>query len=601
MAREDFAVFVDNLKARAVIEDVVGQYVALKRNGNRYVGLCPFHSEKTGSFTVFADTQSYYCFGCGAGGDVITFIRSIENLDYMDALHFLADRYGMTVPEREGEGEYRHRRAVILEINKEAARHFREVLLSPEGAGCLAYYRKRALTDATIRHFGLGYAKDSWDDLVGHLRKKGYTLDQIETAGLGIRGKKGGLYDRFRDRAIFPIIDTTGNVIAFGGRRLDDTKPDAKYINSPDTPVFKKSRALFGLNFAKNAPGEKLLLCEGNIDVISLHQAGFPFAVAACGTAITSEHARLMARYAKEVYLSLDSDEAGQRAARKAMALLEEAGLRVKVLSYSGAKDPDEYLQKFGSERFEKVLEASGSPIRFELNRALRQHDLSIPEEKAEFLKAACAILAGVNSPVEQEIYLSRVAKETEIPIDMLRAEVKTMSERRVAEARKKALRAERERTDGIRDRLNPERSANLRAARAEEALIALLLKHPDYLKKLDPPVTEADFVTTFNRRIFALLWEEIEAGLSPSLSSLAARLTTEETARLTQYTVQAVTAEDELQLARDCAEVLHEQAKQASLAALSPDEIQNYLDRKRNAKEGVNSDGRESEKADRR
>ncbi len=582
MARADFDLFIEQLKSRATIEDVVSQYVTLRRAGNRFVGLCPFHSEKTGSFTVYVDSQSYYCFGCGNGGDVITFIRNIEKLDYMDAVHFLADRYGMQVPEREGAGEYRQRRAVTLAINKEAARHFHENLKSPIGEKGMAYFKARNLSASTITRFGLGYAPDSWDDMLKHLQSKGFTREQIETAGLALRGQKGGYYDRFRNRVIFPIIDTTGNVIAFGGRILEGGS-GAKYLNSPDTPVFKKSQVLFALNFAKNAPTDRLLLCEGYMDVISLHQAGFPFAVAPLGTAVTPEHARLVARYAKEVILALDADEAGQTAMNKAIRYFEETGIKVRILSIKEAKDPDEYIQKFGADRFRRLLDGSGSQISFLLDKERRNYDLSIPEDKSEYLKKAVLILSNIKSLVEREVYIGRVSEQTEIPAEFIRVEIKQLAERRKTAEQKKQIREEMDKMSGKRDRINPEKSVNLKAARAEEGLIAILLKHPDYYKKLDPPINEEHFVTQFNRNIFRLMRERIEEDGTVSVSVLSQHLTVEEVARLTQYTVTAVPADNELKQACDYAKVLHLQG--GDMTEMDPSDIRAYLEQKKGYK----------------
>lgn len=310
----DFDMFLDQLKSRLRIEDVVSEYVSLRKSsGSRFVGLCPFHSEKTPSFTVFTDDQHFYCFGCGKGGDLITFIRQIESLDYMDALRLLADKAGLDMPQERGDGEYRKRRETVLKINREAARHFHSNLTGGPGEPARAYFSKRRLSQSTITRFGLGYAPDSWDDCLKHLQGLGYTGQQIEAAGLALRGKSGGYYDRFRNRVMFPIIDTRGNVIGFGGRVLTDEQP--KYLNSPDTVAFKKSNNLFALNFAKNTGSGRLILCEGYMDVISLHQAGFPEAVATLGTAITDDQSRIMARYAKEVIIAYDSDGAGRAAA----------------------------------------------------------------------------------------------------------------------------------------------------------------------------------------------------------------------------------------------------------------------------------------------
>ena len=463
----DFDMFLDQLKSRLRIEDVVSEYVSLRKSsGSRFVGLCPFHSEKTPSFTVFTDDQHFYCFGCGKGGDLITFIRQIESLDYMDALRLLADKAGLDMPQERGDGEYRKRRETVLKINREAARHFHSNLTGGPGEPARAYFAKRRLSQSTITRFGLGYAPDSWDDCLKHLQGLGYTGQQIEAAGLALRGKSGGYYDRFRNRVMFPIIDTRGNVIGFGGRVLTDEQP--KYLNSPDTVAFKKSNNLFALNFAKNTGSGRLILCEGYMDVISLHQAGFPEAVATLGTAITDDQSRIMARYAKEVIIAYDSDGAGRAAADKAIRLLTQTGVTVRVLSMPDSKDPDEYINKHGPDRFRRLLDGSGSHTTYRLDKARAKYDLEIVEDKAAYLKEAVQILASLPSPMEREIYVLRLAQQTDVAADVIKAEIQSIMEQRRKQYKEQEVRTERDKSAGAKDRRKPAKRQHLEAAKAE-------------------------------------------------------------------------------------------------------------------------------------
>lgn len=352
--------FIEELRLNCDIESVISSYVQLRRRGRILTGLCPFHSEKTGSFTVYPESQSFYCFGCGAGGDVIGFIRRIENLDYVEAIRFLAGRAGMTVPDDAREDRTAMLKTKILEMNREAAHFYFEKLIAPEGKSALNYLLGRGLTPKTIKHFGLGYAPTGRNNLTDMLSKKGFKYEDMEAACLARRGKNGGYYDVFRDRVMFPIIDLRGNVIGFGGRKMEGDGP--KYYNSPDTPVFKKTKNLFALNFAKKQKLDNLILCEGYMDVIAMHQAGFTQAVASLGTSLTADQCRLAASYTDEAVLAYDSDEAGQKATRRAINLLDEAGIRSRVLSIEGAKDPDEFIKKFGAARFKRLIEGLQEP-----------------------------------------------------------------------------------------------------------------------------------------------------------------------------------------------------------------------------------------------
>ena len=404
--------FLQELQFKTDIEDIISTYVTLKRTGNTSKGLCPFHNEKTPSFTVYHDTQSYYCFGCGAGGNAITFIKNIENVDYIDAVKILAQRAGLQMPEDNYDNSVAKTRRKVLEINKEAARFFNSYMKSPEGKVGLQYFLNRGLSIKTITHFGLGYAPDKWDELLKHLKSKGFYLNDIEQAGLIKKNKNGGYYDIFRNRVMTPIIDVRGNVIAFGGRVLDDSKP--KYVNTSDTLVYKKTNELFGLNLAKDSGTNSLILCEGYMDVISMHQAGFTNAVAGCGTALTSEQVKLISRYANEVVLAYDGDEAGKKALNKAMELFSTTDVKVRVPRFVGGKDPDEIIKKQGIERFKAMLEGASNKIEYQLLNARGKYNLKSTQGKIDFLKIAVKILSNA-SPIEQDLYISRLAEELDV------------------------------------------------------------------------------------------------------------------------------------------------------------------------------------------
>ncbi|MGN0568299.1 MAG: DNA primase, partial [Acutalibacteraceae bacterium] len=382
--------FLEELRSRVDIESVISPYVNLRRRGKNLVGLCPFHNEKTPSFTVYPENDSFYCFGCGVGGDVITFVRRIENLDYLEAVKMLADRAGMALPEDGFDDSMAKQRTAVLEANRAAAKFFHAELMSERGREALDYFLGRGLTIETIRHFGLGYAPDGWRALKNHLNQKGFDDTLLESANLLRRSEKNGkvnYYDNFRNRIMFPIIDPRGNVIAFGGRVMDDSKP--KYINTSDTLVYKKSNGVFALNFAKNGNDGKLIVAEGYMDVIALHQAGFTNAVACLGTALTKEQANLLSRYAKEVLISYDSDEAGQKATARAINIFSSTGLEVRVLRLSGGKDPDEIIRKYGAQRFRDIIEGAANDTEYRILRAREGIDISSDDGNLKFLSLA--------------------------------------------------------------------------------------------------------------------------------------------------------------------------------------------------------------------
>ncbi|MEA4831847.1 MAG: DNA primase [Oscillospiraceae bacterium] len=493
--------FIQELKMRVSLEDIAGQYVRLKRAGSNLVGCCPFHSEKTPSFTIYSPGDHFYCFGCGAGGDVITFVMRIEALDYMSAVEQLAERAGMKVPDEGQDAGQRTDKQRYYEINKKAARYFYEILMSPRGEPGMKYLIKRGLGVETIRHFGLGYAGDDFDGLVGYLSREGFTAEEMKTAFLaGIGSKSGKPFDYFRGRVMFPIIDLNGKVCAFGGRIIGDGNP--KYLNSSDTPVFKKSRTLFAGNYAKNAGTDSLILCEGYMDVIALHAAGFTNAVATLGTSLTGEQSRLMRRYASKVFLCYDSDEPGKKAAKRAIELLDAADIKVKVITLQGAKDPDEYIKTFGKAAFQEVLDGSEGQIEYTFNSIKAGYDLNVPEDKLRFAREICAKLSGIRSPLEKEVYIERLRELTGLDASILRAEADRSAKRAVRSAVRERTEADLKKTAGYGDTANPEKIKYPAACAKEEGIIGILLLRPEYLadEKTRTLVDPGNFVTAFGR-----------------------------------------------------------------------------------------------------
>ena len=510
---------IEEVVSRTDIVQLISGYVTLRRAGSNMVGLCPFHSERTPSFTVFPGSNSFFCFGCSAGGDAITFVRRAENLDYPDAVEFLAKRVGVTVIDTDvHETRSRFDRKRLLEMNREAAHFFHSSLFAdtPDAAEAREYLMgKRALSSATVKHFGLGYAPPDYYALTPHLLSLGYTEDELLAAALSRKSEKNGkLYDYFRGRVMFPIIDVQGNVIAFGGRVLDDSKP--KYLNTSDTPVFKKHRNLFALNFARGECSERLILCEGYMDVIALHAAGFPQAVATLGTAITPDQARIMSRYSKKVVISYDMDQAGRLAADKATKLLEEVGVEVTLLKLPGGKDPDEFIRNSGPDAFQKVLEGSQSKFDYTLDRTLSKYDLSDPQQKIQALAELRASIAGFSSSSEREVYIGVVADKFSIPAKSLREDVDRLIARQRREFKKKEGDALRQSITGFQDRINPEFSRTPGVARTEETVLGLLLLDPNYralIHRDEPILTENDFLTEFSRRVFCAVRDRIGDG----------------------------------------------------------------------------------------
>ena len=519
--------FIQQLKQSCDMERIVSGYLPLKKKGRYLVGLCPFHSEKSPSFYVYPQNQSFYCFGCGAGGDVITFIRRIENLEYMEAVKLLADRCGLELPMDSDQSDARSMlKKRVLEINRESARFFHSCLMSEQGRQAYEYLISRGRDRKTIRHFGLGYAPAGWDGLLNHLRAKGFSDNDMLEANVVTKGKYGS-HDRFSNRVIFPIIDLRGNVVAFGGRALDDK--GAKYLNSSDTPVFKKSKTLFALNFAKTSKRPGLILAEGYMDVIAIHQAGFDNAVATLGTALTEEQARLISQYAERVVLAYDSDGPGQAATKRAMNIFDEVGVKVSVLSMTGAKDPDEFIKKYGAERFAMLLDNSRNPVEFELSKLRTTYDTAQADGKVGYLKEACKLFAGIRNPVEREVYITQTANELAISPQAIKAQIENLDKRESYRQRKQQ-RADTNiyigRMAAAKDDL--QRRTNLRYAMAEEGVLFCLMKNPDSYPQVSNRVSEQDFVTDINRQLYLALSQRLEQGQTVEMIDLSSQLSPE-------------------------------------------------------------------------
>ncbi len=501
---------IDEIVYRNDIEGVIGSYVTLKRAGSNYQANCPFHSERTPSFTVFTSTKSFYCFGCGAGGDVISFIMRAENMDYVDALKYLADRAGISIPDEGGDQKEGVSRKRLYALNLDAAKFFRECLFDPKiGSEAMKYLKeKRQLDSATIKHFGLGFAPNDFTALTKKMRSLGYTEEELISGFLCKRSEKSGrLFDLYRNRVIFPIIDTSGNIVAFGGRVMDDSTP--KYLNSSDTPAFKKSRHLFALNYARKHSEERMILCEGYMDVIALHAAGFENAVATLGTAITSEQARIFAKYTKKVVICYDSDSAGQNAATKAMRLLGEVGLDVRVIKLGGAKDPDEYIKKFGKESFGQSLDESKTGFEFRMDKILGEHDISLADQKIKASAKICEIISDVHNNIERDIYIQRAAQVLGVSEDSVKRDVERMRYRRMRENQKKQSQDIVMSIKNIGDRVNPDAAVHVEANDIEENLLAMMLIFDEYRHAVAMGETELvgdDFVTGFGRKVFDTL-----------------------------------------------------------------------------------------------
>jgi len=522
--------YLQELRMRADIEQLISPYVKLRRSGRALMGLCPFHNEKTGSFAVYPDSSSFYCFGCGAAGDAVSFLMRMERLDYIEAVKALSQRVGMQLPEDNYDDALAKKRLRILAANRQAARFFHSQLKEPTGQVGLEYWLgRRGLSPQIVKQFGLGYAPQSWDALLNFMRSSGYSPEELVEANLVSRSDKHGktsYYDRFRGRVMVPIIDLRGNVVAFGGRVINDDKP--KYINTSDTLAYKKGRDIYALNFAKNHANGRLILVEGYMDVIALHQAGFTQAVACLGTALTREQAQLLARYADEVVLSYDADEAGQRAVQRALGVLGQTNLKLRVLKLSGGKDPDDILRTYGPEKYRQLLEGAANDIEFRLLAARGDLNLELPSGKADYLREAVKILARC-SAIERDIYATRLSQELDVGKEAILAQV-TKTQKQIFRKQEREQQQELMKIqDTKRLKLDPQRGIHPHAARAEEGLLGLLLQHMDFYPKLQGKLSADDFITRFNSELAQKIFARLENGQGIELELLSGVLTQEE------------------------------------------------------------------------
>ncbi len=564
--------FLYTLRNANPIETVMGSYVQLIRRGRNYVCSCPFHSEKTPSCTVFTETQSFYCFGCGAGGDVITFTMKVENLDFSEAVKHLAQRSGIEIPQKSSaDSMLAHRKTRIYEMNRIAANFFYTNLFKGADKSGLQYFADRKLSPQTVKKYGLGYASDSWDELCSVLRSKGYSDDEIVDAWLGGRSKKsGGLFDMFRKRVMFPIVDLRGNIIGFGGRVLDDSKP--KYLNTSQTPVFDKGSNLFSMNFAKSANTKRIILCEGYMDVIAVNQAGFDNVVATLGTAITPNQARLISHYAEEVIIAYDSDGAGQKATQKAINHFADVGLQTKILHMEGAKDPDEYIKKFGANRFRILLDGSYDATDFMLDKCEDGLDLSSELGRIELLKRTSKILSGIESQLEREVYISRTSKKCDIPVQVLKSHIDEMLRKDRYSRKRSEWRTIKASTAYIKDNINPEAVNFKKEARAEELIIYYLLKRPNEWQDIEKIAHPDIFVTSFNKKVFSAILNQVKNSDKFTLMSLNSEFSQEEMGKISGIAAKNSDFPVSLEAVSDCAEVLRK--SKPSNAEMSDDEL---------------------------
>lgn len=554
--------FIDRLRDSNDIESVISSYIELRRRGRNLVGLCPFHNEKTPSFTVYPETASYYCFGCGAGGDVIGFIRNIENLDYIEAVKLLADRAGIKMPDADYDDSTANMRRRIYEANREAARFYHETLFTSQGQAQLRYLEGRGMSLKMIKHFGLGAAPDDWHALENHLTAKGFKRNELVAANLLRMSEKNGkkyYYDAFRAKVMFPVIDVRGNVVAFGGRVLDNSKP--KYINTSDTLVYKKSNELFAMNFAKNGNDRKIILCEGYMDVIALHAAGFENAVAGLGTALTPEQVSLISRYADEVSLCYDSDEAGQKAVRAALSLFSKTGVRTKVIRLRGGKDPDEIIRDHGKEMFAKLLGEADNDIEYRLSLLRDKYIIETADGKVNFLREASRLLSKCDS-LERDIYAMKLADELQVSKDAIMQHI-AQAVKRDQNAKAKARLSEAQKSvQSIEKAIDPQRLKNIKVTKAEDTVILTLLNNPGFYSKLKERLCAGLFFTAVNNRLFSVIVSRLENGESVDLSHISQFLTQEEMSAVAKLLANASMISNTMQECEDCLCVLETEKK---------------------------------------
>ena len=558
--------FLDELIARSDIVDVVGSYVQLTRKGANLFGLCPFHSEKTGSFSVAPDKQIYYCFGCKKGGGAINFIMDIENLTYPDAVRFLAKRAGMEVPEEEGDREASRRRQRLLDLNRDAARFYYQLLQQPEGRAVQEYLDRRRIWKSTAVKFGMGASLNEWDVLLTAMTRKGYTKAELLAAGLVVQNKNGGLYDKFRNRLMLPVVDTRGDVVAFGSRVLDKSEP--KYMNSSETPVYSKRRVLYGLNLAKKTKRPNIILCEGNLDIVTLHQAGFDNAVASMGTALTVEQTRLLSRFTKELVLCYDNDNAGRIATERALQILNNSEFSVKVLQLprrlvdgeSIKQDADDFIKFQGPDAFERLLSGSENGVEFRMAQVAAKYDLSSDEARVAYSEEISQLLSSLPSAVEREIYAARAAELAKISPEAMKLEVQRAFKRRIARDRKVKQRQDLNPVQTLQPRERTLRYENMRSARAEEGILRILLLD-DSLFPAEPPLTEAQFSSPLLGRVFTLLWQAKTAGRPVTLGALMESLSSEEASHITSICQQPESPQNARQALADYIRIVKTEA----------------------------------------
>ena len=569
--------FLDELIARSDIVYVVGSYVQLTRKGANLFGLCPFHSEKTGSFSVSPDKQIYYCFGCKKGGGVVNFIMEEENLTFPDAVRFLAKRAGMEVPEEEGDREAGRRRQRLLDLNRDAARFYYQLLQQPEGRAVQDYLDKRQIKKSTAVKFGMGASPDAWDVLLTAMTKKGYTKSELLEAGLVVQNKNGGLYDKFRNRLMLPVIDTKGDVVAFGSRVLDKSEP--KYMNSSETPVYSKRRVLYGLNLAKKTKRPNIILCEGNLDIVTLHQAGFDNAVASMGTALTVEQTRLLSRFTKELVLCYDNDNAGRIATERALQILNDSDFSVKVLQLPRRlvdgeyvkQDADDFIKFQGPDAFERLLSGSENGVEFRMAQVAGKYDLANDEARVAYCEEISQLLATLPNAVEQEIYTVRAAEAARITPEAMKLEVQRAFKRRAAKERKAELRKELNPAAQAQPKERAFRYENLRSAKAEEGILRLL-SMDNSLFPPEPPLKEADFSSPLLGRAYALLWQAKEEGRTVPFTILSEHLGQEEMSHVTSICQQPESLRNRQQALADYIRIVKTEAdKRAGGANIDP------------------------------
>lgn len=575
--------FLDELNARCDIVDLVSRYVSLKKSGSNYFGLCPFHNEKTASFSVAPDKQIFHCFGCGAGGGPIRFVMKIEGLEFPDAVRFLAKQYGMEVPEDTADRGQRQRRDRLLELMKEAARWFYAQLHAPRGKAPMEYFVRRSLSKRTMNNFGLGYAPDSFHALLDAMTAKGYTKEELFAAGLIARSQKGTYYDKFRNRVMFPIIDIRGDVIAFGGRVMDDSKP--KYLNSPETMIFNKSRNLFAMNIAKKTKSDYFLLAEGYMDVIALHQAGFDSAVASLGTSLTEEQARLLSRYTKNVIICYDADNAGQNAAQRAIDILGRAGLSVRVLRIPGAKDPDEFIKEHGAEAFRKLIERSENHIMYRLQNIQDKYDLTQDDQRVLFLKEAAREVASLDNAVEREVYTARAAKTAGVTTQAFALEVKNEMEKRRRFEKKRYQREVRAAADAAQPKDRSLHYDNIRSARAEEGLLGLIFADSSLIPELREMIAPSAFSSPLLGKLYESACRLYDEGHQVAATALEQELTSGEMDHLAMVLRKPVPNEKRSQAMRDYVAVIR-----ASAGQNDPNSLLRIAERKRKQSDGQKS-----------